>query len=114
MVGGTIELDDGILPPAGAVEVQSLGQLNEEQKHGSVVRVGLQQREEAVAVIVHRGYYGDSRLNLGQRLRRWEALMLPGRSTVVTDPQPALVNVENTLALFELPEQVGSELLAED
>lgn len=68
MVCSSVKLHKGILAPTWSIEVELLGQLAEEEQHGLVIGVSLEQGEVAVPSVVDGSDDSNPRLHFDQGL----------------------------------------------
>lgn len=85
MVGCSIQLYYGVLPPSWPIKVKLSSQFHEEEQHSLVVGVRLQERVEAVSKVVNGGDDGDTRLDLDHWLRAADQRMLPSHPSEIAD-----------------------------
>ena len=111
VVGSSVEEDYAVLSPTLVFLVQFKHQLPEEDLHGPVVRVGLQEREVGVSLGVKAREHGDPWLHAELWYRVGGLVGLPLPVPEVGHAEPSLVYVHHSLALHKEPDQLKGELL---
>ena len=112
VVAGVVPDEDGVLPPLSILVIERPDQLSQEELHGVLVRVGLEEGAVDLGLAVQ----GEDERDPGADLLGGEAvahaLALPAPPPVVSRAHPGLVDVDEPLPRLPELEELDRALLA--